>query len=453
MPTFDTITKLPKELISNLETLGYQQMTAVQQQSIPLILQGKDVIAKAKTGSGKTAAFGIPLILGIDTSSIHPQALIMTPTRELAEQVGRELRRLARYRENVKIITLAGGTPMRGQIASLQKGAHIVVGTPGRLQDHLSRETLPLFDIRSLILDEGDRMLDMGFFDAISKIVSNLPRKRQTMLFSATFPQKIEELSAKIMNAPHRVSVDTEHSVQSISQVGYEARDGKYGVLIDILKSYKPKSALIFCNTKIETEDLADDLSDDGFDAMALNGDLEQRARNEALLMFANSSVPILTATDVASRGLDVKDIELVINYDIPHDSEVYTHRIGRTGRAGAKGVSICIYEPRQKEKLEELTSDIVLKNPSTLQIDKSFKLYASMCTVCIDAGKKDKIRAGDILGTLCQELGLQNTQIGKIDLFDKLCYVAIECGAAGKAFGKISRVKIKKKNFRFWML
>ncbi len=454
MQPFNTIPKLPKPLISNLDTLGYQTMTAIQEQTIPVALEGKDIIAQAKTGSGKTAAFGIPLIIGIDTANKDPQALIMTPTRELADQVSKELRRLARYRENVKIITLTGGVPMRGQISSLEKGAHIVVGTPGRLQDHLSRETLPLYDIKTLILDEADRMLDMGFYEEISKIVSNLPRQRQSLLFSATFPEKIEQLSHNILKHPQRITIASAHTMEVIEQVAYEVEPAsKPEALLRILRAEKPASALVFCNMKVETEVVADALHDQGFASDVLHGDLDQRGRDEALLMFNNGTTRVLVATDVASRGLDIPQIELVINYDLPHDPEIYTHRIGRTGRAGATGKAISLTTPRQASKREEITPEARQQALSSLEPDRHFTMESQLVTLCIDGGKKAKLRAGDILGTLCKEIGLSPEQIGKITIQERQSYVAIDRAAAPKAHKGLQNGKIKKRKFRVWWL
>jgi len=454
MQAFKTITNLPAAFLSNLDTLGYHTMTEIQADTIPVVVKGKDVIAQAKTGSGKTAAFGIPLILKIDTDSRDPQALIMTPTRELADQVAKELRRLARYRDNLKIITLTGGVPMRGQISSLEQGAHIVVGTPGRLQDHLSRGTLPLFDIKTLVLDEADRMLDMGFYDAISKIVSNFPKQRQTLLFSATFPEKIEQLAKDVLRAPERITVISTHHKEVITQVAYKiAFDEKDKALIQILQAYRPESVLIFSNTKQETERIADMLSEHSFLSEALHGDLNQKERNETLLMFANRSIPILVATDVASRGLDVKEIALVINYDIPHDPEIYTHRIGRTGRAGARGTAVSLYTPNQAAKLAEIAPEASIEPLSRLSVDKRFAMDSQWVTLCIDGGKKSKLRAGDILGTLCKEIGLANAQIGKIDIFETQSYVAIEREVAKNAYNGLKNGKIKKRKFRVWWL
>lgn len=429
-------------------------MTKVQEQAIPVLLQGKDLIAQAKTGSGKTAAFGIPVIMGIDIYSKDPQVLIMTPTRELAEQVSKELRKLARYKDNIKIVTLAGGTPMRPQINSLEQGAHIIVGTPGRLQDHLSRETIPLYDISTLVLDEGDRMLDMGFFDAISKIISNLPPKRQTMLFSATFPDKIEQLSREILKTPERIIIEDSHSKQTIRQVAYRAETHeKQKILLQIISTYKPRSVLIFCNTKIVVDELANWLYSNNYDAQALHGDLNQRERNEALLMFANGTMPVLVATDVASRGLDVKDIDLIVNYDLPHDPEAYIHRIGRTGRAGTKGVAASIYLPNQKFELEEVAPEVSLEQISYSNTKRGFTVSGKMKTLCIDGGKKDKLRAGDMLGTLCKEIGIDGRVIGKIEIFDRKSYVAVDSSVSAKALDGIQRSRIKNKKFRVWIL
>ncbi len=454
MQSFRSLSQLPQALIDTLIQLGYETMTPIQASTIPPLLEGKDVIAQAKTGSGKTAAFGIPLIHTIDTKKRNPQAMILCPTRELADQVAKELRRLARYKENLKILTLCGGTPMRPQIASLERGAHILIGTPGRMQDHLSRETIYLKDIRSLVLDEADRMLDMGFYDEIKKIISNLPKKRQGMLFSATYPGNIQKLSREILDNPTMIKVDTEHSDLVIHEVGLEvAEQDKEDALLRILKSYKPETAIIFCNTKVETVSLADFLRDKHFAALDLQGDLDQRERNETLLKFANGSVRIMVATDVASRGLDVKDVSMVINYDLPHDPEVYTHRIGRTARAGAEGIALSLYFPRQKEKLMEMAPAIEIVSPESLKIDKNFILESDKATLCIDGGKKNKLRPGDILGALSKEIGIPGDHIGKIDIFDFHAYVAIDKKSIREAFEGLKKGKVKGRKFRVWWL
>ena len=454
MRTFSSLTRLPQALLDTLSQLQYKTMTPIQESTIPALLEGKDMIAQAKTGSGKTAAFGLPLIHAIETKNRKPQALILCPTRELADQVSKELRRLARYKENLKILTLCGGTPMRPQIASLERGAHILIGTPGRIQDHLSRETIPLKSIHLLVLDEADRMLDMGFYDAIKKIISNLPKKRQGMLFSATYPENIRKLSREILTDPLMVKVDTERNDLAIREIGIVTENrSKEETLLKVLKSFKPDTVIIFCNTKVQTVALADLLRERHFSALDLQGDLDQRERNETLLKFSNGTVRIMVATDVASRGLDVKEVSMVVNYDLPHDPEVYTHRIGRTARAGAEGIAISLYQPGQKAKLLEMGPEIELLSAEKLTVDKNFILQADMATLCIDGGKKNKLRPGDILGALSKEIGIPGTDIGKIDIFDFLAYVAIDKKSIRKAFEGLKKGKIKGRKFRVWWL
>jgi len=454
MKKFNTITTLPSELIKNLEQLEYINMTPIQEATIPLLLDGQDIIAQAKTGSGKSASFGIPIIEKIDTKNINPQAIILSPTRELADQVAKELRSLARYKSNLKILTLCGGTPMRPQIASLERGGHILVGTAGRVQDHLSRETIYLKDINTLVLDEADRMVDMGFYDEIKKIVSNLPRKRQNMLFSATYPDNIKKMAREILKEPTIVKIDTEHNDSIIEEIGYEIEvSSKRESLMRVLKSHKPQTALIFCNTKVDTIALTDYLRDKNFSAMDLQGDLDQRERDEALLMFANGSISILVATDVASRGIDVKNIDLVINYDIPYGDEVYTHRVGRTARAGATGKAITLFTKRERDKLFDMKQNIRVGDIDRVSVDRKFIMKSNYSTISIDGGKKNKVRAGDILGALSKNIGVSNDHIGKIDIFDFKSFVAIDNRSIKKAFDGLKRGKIKGKKFRVWWI
>jgi len=429
-------------------------MTPIQEATIPLLLDGQDIIAQAKTGSGKSASFGIPIIEKIDTKNINPQAIILSPTRELADQVAKELRSLARYKSNLKILTLCGGTPMRPQIASLERGGHILVGTAGRVQDHLSRETIYLKDINTLVLDEADRMVDMGFYDEIKKIVSNLPRKRQNMLFSATYPDNIKKMAREILKEPTMVKIDTEHNDSIIEEIGYEVEvSSKRESLMRVLKSHKPQTALIFCNTKVDTIALTDYLRDKNFSAMDLQGDLDQRERDEALLMFANGSISILVATDVASRGIDVKNIDLVINYDIPYGDEVYTHRVGRTARAGATGKAITLFTKRERDKLFDMKQNIRAGDIDRVSVDRKFIMKSNYSTISIDGGKKNKVRAGDILGALSKNIGVSNDHIGKIDIFDFKSFVAIDNRSIKKAFDGLKRGKIKGKKFRVWWI
>ncbi len=445
MPPFTTL-PLPPKMLSNLEQLGYHDMTPIQEKSLPFILEGKDLIAQAKTGSGKTAAFGIGLLLKIDVSKFHPQALVITPTRELAEQVAKELRKLARFQHNIKILTLYGGTPMRHQINSLEHGAHIVVGTPGRIRDHLSKSTLELRHIHTVVLDEADRMLDMGFSEEIDKILHDTPKKRQTLLFSATFSEAIMTLCHSVTTDTVEVKVESHHDNSSIEEIYYEVpRGDKFESLVKVLQFHQPSSAIIFCNMKLDVDDVAANLQVAGFSALGLHGDLEQVDRDETLLQFANNSCAILVATDVAARGLDIPDVDVVINYDLPRNDDTYTHRIGRTGRAGKSGkaLSLSTY-PVDNATMIALDS---------LEVDPTIMISAKMKTLCIHGGKKNKLRAGDILGALTAKKTIDGSAIGKIDSFPFYTYVAVEKGVAKKALDLLQNGKIKNRKFKAWLI
>jgi len=445
MPSFSTL-PLPAEMLSNLDQLGYHDMTAIQEKSLPFTLEGKDIIAQAKTGSGKTAAFGIGLLLKIDVSKFHPQSLIIAPTRELAEQVAKELRKLARFKHNIKILTLYGGTPMRHQITSLEHGAHIIVGTPGRIRDHLSKDTLNLRYIHTVVLDEADRMLDMGFSEEIDKILADTPKKRQTLLFSATFTDDIKALCHDVTQDAKEVKVDTTHDSSHIEEIYYEVEKGyKFESFIKVLQHHKPASAIVFCNMKMDVDDIAADLQTEGFSALGLHGDLEQVDRDETLLQFANKSCAILVATDVAARGLDIPDVELVVNYDLPRNDETYTHRIGRTGRAGKSGKALSLTH----QKIANTHSVEV----DSLDVDKTIMIGAKMKTICIQGGKKHKLRAGDILGALTAKKSIEGSAIGKIDSFPFYTYVAVEKSMANKALQLLKNDNIKGKKFKAWMI
>ncbi len=452
MKHFNTIKALPETLLSTLENLHFKVMTKIQSEAIPAILDGKDILAHSKTGSGKTLAFGIPSIIHSDTSLNKPKILIMTPTRELAEQVAAELRKVAVYKPNLKILTLYGGVPLRPQADSLAKGSHILIGTPGRIKDHLSKETLDLSSIDTLILDEADKMLDMGFYDEIINIASNIPKKRQTLLFSATFPPKIETLANSLLRDPLNIKVDTIQESGKIDEIAYQTTD-KFKTLIALIQSYKPKSLLIFCNTKSEVITLTDKLIKLGHSVIDLHGDLDQKERNESVIAFSNGSKCILVATDVASRGLDIKEIELVINYDLPFDQEVYTHRIGRTGRADATGTALSLFTPEEHNKCTYITSKARQGKLKELRVDASFKLVSEYDTLCINGGKKTKLRKGDILGTLCKEMGIEGEKIGKIDVTEIKSYIALHHSVVEKALKAFKNVKIKKKKYIAWIL
>jgi len=452
MATFNSIEALPNALLETLNILNFTTMTEIQDKTINPILEGKDILAQSKTGSGKTLAFGLPCIMHTDTGSYKPQTIIMTPTRELAEQVAVELRKIAGYKPNLKILTLYGGVPLRAQAESLAKGAHVLIGTPGRIQDHLAKGTLTLESIKTLVLDEADRMLDMGFYDDIVKISSNMPRTKQTLLFSATFPKKIEDLGKELLKQPITIKADTVQTGDQIDEIVYETSD-KFKTLTTLIQSYKPKSLLIFCNTKSEVISLTDTLYKYGHSVIDIHGDLDQRDRHESVIAFSNGSKRIMVATDVASRGLDIKEIELVINYDLPFDKEVYTHRIGRTGRSDAKGTAISLYTPDENEKCEYLTSQARKEREEKLHVDRSFKMLSEYKTLCINGGKKTKLRAGDILGTFCKEIGIEQHMIGKINITDTKSYIALHHSVIEKVFKALKHTKIKKKKYTAWIL
>lgn len=443
---------MPSALLDTLSNLSFTRMTEIQEKAIEPILDGKDILAQSKTGSGKTLAFGLPCIMRTDTEQYKPQTLIITPTRELAEQIASELRKVASYKANLKILTLYGGVPLRTQAESLAKGAHILIGTPGRLQDHLSKETLTLERIETLVLDEADRMLDMGFYDDIIKINATMPKTKQTLLFSATFPAKIETLAKTLLKEPLSIKVDTILEENKIDEMVYKTEE-KAKTLSSLIGAYKPESLLIFCNTKAEVISLTNTLKNAGHAAIDLHGDLDQRERNESVILFSNDSKRILVATDVASRGLDIKGIDMVINYDLPFDQEVYTHRIGRTGRAGATGIAISLLSPKEGQKCEYVTHNSKVMQSKTLRVDAKFRMTSPFDTLCLNGGKKTKLRAGDILGTFCKEIGIDNKDIGKITITDTKSYIALHHTVIEKVFKALKHVRIKKKKYVAWIL
>ncbi len=452
MAAFNTIEEIPEPLLDIIASLGFTTMSEIQEKAIQPILDGADVLAQSKTGSGKTIAFGLPCVMRTNMNNYKPQTIIITPTRELADQIAVELRRVAAYKANLKILTLYGGVPLRAQADSLAKGAHILIGTPGRIQDHLAKETLVLDSIKTLVLDEADRMLDMGFYDEIVKIGSNMPRGKQTLLFSATFPENIEKLAKALLNQPLTIKVDTVIEENKIDEIVYETSD-KFKTLTALIQSYKPESLLIFCNTKAEVISLTETLAGRGHSVIDIHGDLDQRDRNESVIAFSNGSKRILVATDVASRGLDIKNIELVINYDLPFDAEVYTHRIGRTGRADAIGKAISLFTPKDSEKCTYVLNKAKKGQMKELRVDAKFKMQSSYDTLCLHGGKKTKLRAGDILGTLCKEIGIDNKLIGKINITDTKSYIALHHTVIDQVFKALKKVKIKKKKYMAWIL
>ena len=440
--------------VSNLDSLGYKQMTAVQAQALPHVLEGKDIIAQAKTGSGKTAAFGIGLLNQINPRFFGVQALVICPTRELADQVGKEIRKLARNVPNIKLVMLCGGKPFGPQVGSLEHGAHIVVGTPGRLQDHLRKGNLKLDGLKTLVLDEADRMLDMGFYDVMLEIIEQTPPKRQTLLFSATYPDSIKKMCRSILRNPETITVEAEHKLGVIEQVFYSIkRHERDDTLLGLFEHYQPESAVVFCHTKKQCAEVARLLCENHIEALAIHGDLEQRERDQVLVRFSNSSCSVLVATDVAARGLDIKSLQAVINYELPRDPDIYIHRIGRTGRAGEKGLALSLFTDNERMRVNaiEQHQNVLChcEYPATLKRSTDFSLQPTMVTIQLDAGRKNKMRPGDLLGALTGDAGLQGSQIGKIDIFDLSSYVAIEHTAVRKALDYLARGKVKGRSIR----
>ena len=435
---------LSPAFLANLDLLGYHEMTTIQAQSLPTVLAGRDLIAQAKTGSGKTAAFGIGILHKLNPAWFAVQALVLCPTRELADQVANELRRLARSAGNIKILTLTGGAPMRPQIASLEHGAHIVVGTPGRMRDHLGRGTIKLDNVQTLVLDEADRMTDMGFYEEIAGIVSACPARRQTLLFSATYPDDIRRATAAFLKDPAEVTVEAQHDNSQIEQRFYEIGfDDRNAQVAKLLKHFKPVSTLAFCNTKIHCRELAAELRALGFSALALYGELEQRERDEILVLFSNQSCSVLVATDVAARGLDIQSLAAVINVDVSKDTEVHIHRIGRTGRGAEKGIALSLCAPNEKKWVKLIEQyqhgPVQWHDLKELEQDDAAAASAPMVTLCIMGGKKDKLRPGDLLGALTGDAGLSKDQVGKINVFEFMTYVALERHAAEGAFKRLN--------------
>lgn len=453
-PAFSTL-KLHPHLLKNLASLAYEQMTPIQAQSLPPILAGKDVMGQAKTGSGKTAAFGLGLLEKLDIKSFNVQALVLCPTRELADQVAKEIRKLARTIQNIKVLSLCGGMPIGPQISALAHGVHIIVGTPGRIEDHLRKGRLQLENVNTLVLDEADRMLDMGFQVTLDAIIQQVPKQRQTLLFSATFSEQIQSIARHIMQEPIHVKVDTSHDDSSIRQHFYKVEDEQQRIIALrlLLLQLRVESTVVFCNTKRETQAVANELKYEGFSVLALHGDLEQRDREEMLVRFANKSTSVLVATDVAARGLDIDALDAVINYHIAHGADTHVHRIGRTGRAGSQGMAYSLFTEKETYKVATLETDvnpIMAAEPlPPLSLLEDPPMQALMRTLQISGGKKQKLRPGDILGALTGDKGISGKQVGKIHIFDNKAYVAIEQAVAKSALKKLSEGKLKGRSFK----
>ena len=453
---FSLLPLTPAQL-ENLAQMGYAAMTPIQAQSLPVILQGRDLIAQAKTGSGKTAAFGLGILHRLNPARWAVQALVVCPTRELSEQVATELRRLARSEGNIKVLTLTGGASARPQVESLAHGAHIVVGTPGRLLDLMGRDVLSLSAVHTLVLDEADRMVDMGFFADVVEIADACPDTRQTLLFSATYPDTIRRDAERLLREPAMVKVDVEHHEGQIAQQFFEVEEGRrLEAVALLLQHFQPESALLFCNTKAACADLADYLSHQGFSALALHGDKDQRDRDDVLAQFANQSCNVLVATDVAARGLDIPALPMVINVELAREPAVHIHRIGRTGRMQERGLALSLCSPEERhvaDRLEKQQGNALEWFALPRGRPDGRPRRAPMATLLVLGGKKAKLRAGDLLGALTGDGGLTREQVGKIHITDQVSYVAIDRDVARRAFPRLRDILIKGRPQRMKLL
>lgn len=465
---------IDEEIVEALEKLGYEKPSEVQQEVLPLALEGKDIIVKSQTGSGKTAAFGIPLCQRIEIEQRKSQALVLTPTRELAIQVKEDITNIGRFKK-IRSAAIFGKQPFDVQLRELKQRVHVIVGTPGRTLDHIERGSMELDEIKYLILDEADEMLNMGFIDQVEAIINKLPKDRITMLFSATMPEQIEELSRKYMINPTKIEIQSKSLTrEKIKQMYYEIEeDKKFNLLNKVIYTERPDSCIIFCRTKDNVGTLAQKMKNRGYSASGLHGGMLQKDRIDTIQSFKRGSFNFLVATDVAARGIDVEDITHVINYDVPLENESYVHRIGRTGRAGSEGVAITFvtpYEHRFLNDIEEYVGYKIQKSemPSNdeveqgrilfeekskvkpkLKTDRSAKLNNDIMKIYISAGKKKKVRPGDIVGAITSIEGIEAKHIGIIDVQDNVSFVDILDGKGKQVLEALKHTNIKGKSIR----
>jgi ATP-independent RNA helicase DbpA len=449
---------LGQPCLDNLAQLEYREMTPIQALALPPMLEGRDVLGQAGTGTGKTAAFGLALLARITPGQGRPGALVLCPTRELAAQVADELRRLARPIAHTKVLTLSGGSSIVRERASLAHGVDVVVGTPGRVQDHVVRGRLDLGGIRTLVLDEADRMLEMGFIDAVTAIASATPADRQTLLFSATFPDAVRALSASFQRDAIQVAAPEDASPSRVDRKLYElgALD-RATALIRVLGHHRPASAVIFCNQRETCDVVAEALTRAGFAAVALHGGMDQHDRNTVLLLLRNGSLRTIVATDVAARGLDIDELAAVINYELPRDAAGFVHRIGRTARLGREGLAISLVGPADARALAELRTGPLAGVPSSPVpapgSSQDRPPPPSMITIAIQGGRHDRLRPGDIVGALTADIGIDSSDIGQISVMDRISFVALAAAAGPRALAGLGSGRIKNKRFRAYLV
>ena len=444
MTTFADLGLSPSTLKA-LDDVGYEQPSPIQEQAIPVMLQGRDMIGQAQTGSGKTAAFGLPMVEHVDPSEHSVQGLVLTPTRELCIQVTQALRAYGQPK-GIDVVAVFGGAPIRTQQAQLRAGGHIVVGTVGRVLDLLQRATLILHDCRFVVLDEADEMLDLGFLEDVEKILSLTPNGRQTALFSATMPPPIRKLADRYLYEPELIKVEAKRlTVDTVEQFQTEvASKDKAATLVDVLKAERPDQAIVFVRTKIRCDQLHRTLSDKGLNCKALHGDLSQGQRDGVMLAFKGGRVPILVATDVAARGLDISTVTHVVNYDVPVSPDVYVHRIGRTGRVGRSGRAITFVETRQRREMEAIEEHIGMKispwsagahtepAPVTERPRRHEKPEVRVpqdqpwTTLIIAAGRADGLEPADIVHAVTSGASLDGEAVRDVRVLERVSFVAV---------------------------
>lgn len=448
---------LRPELLLAIEKAGFNAPRPIQQAALPAIVQGKDVLAQAQTGSGKTLAFAAGSLQKLDVSLNALQTLVLCPTRELAEQVAEQYRLLAKDLPNVKVLTLCGGLPMGPQINSLKHGCHIIVGTPGRVMDHVQKNRISLDELRVRVFDEADRMLDMGFTDDLATIFSGLRAPVQTLMFSATFTDATTQLAKQYLTSPETIEVDSAARAK-VSQLVYEVEDKqRFNALKALLTTEQPKSAIVFCRMRKTTQEVADKLAEEGFVAAAIQGDMEQSERNQVLMQFASDCLNILVATDVAARGLDIPAVDCVVNYEVSENPDAHIHRIGRTGRAEQPGMAYTLMSENEGALLAAIEihtgEDLKRKGAQGLRFHANRIIEPEFKCLRIGAGKKAKLRPGDILGALTQEGDVPADDIGKIKVQANESFVAVKTRSVKRALALFREGKIKGKRVRAFKL
>ena len=462
---------LSQEILHALEIMGYETPTEVQEQVLPLVLAGRDIIVQAQTGSGKTAAFAIPICNKIVLEQKNPQVLVLTPTRELAVQVQEDIANIGRF-SRIRAAAVYGQQPIYMQKRQLRQRVHVIVATPGRILDHLQRGNVTFAEIKYLVLDEADEMLNMGFIDQVQTILQLIPNNRVTMLFSATMPDAIETICFQYMQSPERIEVASKNPTTArIEQFYYTVdEDGKFDCLSQIINNQRPDACIVFCHTRDKVEQLCHRMKSQGYNCWTLHGGMEQKDRLATMQSFKNREFPFLIATDVAGRGIDIEELSLVINYDVPVEKEKYVHRIGRTGRIDNDGVAITLVSPNEMKMLHEIEDYVGYQIPEKTIFSpeevvhvkaivqagyedrqmptrvRRAQLNNEITRIRINAGKKKKMRPGDILGAISSIDSMSASDIGIIDVQDNFTYVDILANKGNLVLEALQTVPVKGK-------